>query len=139
MLSRNPPDEDFALSNAYWYANLSNGEVIYQSADDTWIHLQDYITKNNLRVIHFGLKFRSNTVVIPILPSYKYLYLANAVGKEWTDENTEKFFIFGFSDNEERVSCYWYKLPELTEKFKTLKNIDEIPRDKNFLYKVPSA
>jgi hypothetical protein len=114
-------DEDWILSHAYWIAILSNGEVIY--GDDTspsleeerseWIKLKRYLTHNKLRIKKVTFKFRSNSVDFDIPLSVNWIYLSKGVGKEWTTEQEDTFFILGIQTTPTMIDRFWYKVPEL--------------------------
>lgn len=123
-LKLNPPDEDYALSNAYARFHLSNGLVVYDDKDDDkppfWFRLQDYLTENKLRVNNVVLKFRSNEIHFNLSDSARYLYFCLAAGRDSANDYTDNFYVVGRQVSPTEIECVWYKTPELLE-FQTIK------------------
>jgi len=138
----NPPDEDWALSNAYWIAILSNNQKVFgedNSPSDInsskWIRLKEYLNDNKLRIKELILKFRSNELNIPIDTSTNWVYLSKAVGKEWTASDTDKFFVVGWNDTDNTIKKRWYKIPELVEHREVSEKISD--QQPEFLHFMP--
>jgi hypothetical protein len=114
-----PPDDDYALSNAYVRFHLSNGEVVYEDKDlpSFWFRLQEYLKSDRLRVKLVVLKFRSHEIHFSITPNERYLYFSLGAGRDSGNDVTDNFYILGRQDNEfpDKLSCVWYKTPELTK------------------------
>lgn len=155
LLRTEVPDEDFILNNPFWFMSLSNGETVYDVGDlpeeaipvypgshhtthhAAWVRLQDYMTAESLRPVSFGIRFRSNQIVVPI-HDYPALYISKAVGKDWNDKNADDFLVVGWLDTPTMVKTQWFKLPELILKREAAKEVSSIPADKRFLYYFPA-
>lgn len=119
-----PPDEDWALFNAYARFHLSNGQIVYDDQDASeqpfWFRLQDYIYENSLRIVLIVLKFRSNEIHFPIAPDESFIYFSYGAGRDSGNDLTDNFYVLGREDRElHGLKCEWYKTPELT-KFQTV-------------------
>lgn len=128
------PDPDWELNNPYWIAILSNKEIIYgdgndPSDDPVWFQLKKYINYNALpakiRIEKIILKFRSHEIHLDIPKHSEWVYFSKAMGKEWTEENTDKFFVVGIQDTPTMINKHWYKLPELTKHKESANTIED--------------
>lgn len=144
-LSQIPPDDDYALSNAYWYVTLSNGQTIYQDDDNpskrqksSWIALKRYLNVINERVVRVVLKFRSNERHFEIQDNIEWLYLSKGAGKEWTAEDVDKFFIVGWQISPTQIIKHWYKLPALAEFEIYAEALSKAIETPEFLHLMPS-
>lgn len=113
------PDEDWALSNAYWVILLSNGQVAYEDYEiekqgkSSWIELKEYIAEHKLRIKNIMFKFRSNQVIFVIEDSVEYISLAKGLGKGPADEIEKGYFVLGIQSTPTVLQKFWFRKPEL--------------------------
>ena len=137
----NPPNEDWALSNAYWVIALSNGQIFYQNDDElepqgksAWGELKKYLDETKLRISRILLKFRSNEIHFQINDDVQYIYMSKGLGKEWTSDVEDSFFVVGIQSTPTVIQKYWYKKPELTLFKKTADELDSPSVKPEFLH-----
>lgn len=125
MLCREPNDP-FLEEKTIWIADLSNGERIYQDdgrgePESAWLRLREYLQKEKLRITAFELRFRSNSVRIPI--NGRGCLFSKAVGKDWGSELQDNFYVVGDFVSVDNIYCRWLRVPELIEFNTNLKNV----------------
>lgn len=140
----NPPDEDWALSNAYWIAVLSDNTVIYGDgnepalpSDSIWFKLKHHCQQAKVRVTKLTLKFRSNEIHINIPNHVNWIYLSKGKGKEWVTDQEDNFFIIGVQSTETVLEKHWYKIPELIHHKTVASEIKDL--DTDFLCFMPMS
>jgi len=141
-LRLNPPDEDFTLSNPYWYMVLSNGETVYQNQDDlakpAWLNLKRYLEATQLRITRVVFKFRSHEIHFEIRDNIEWIYFCRGIGKEWMANDPDKFFVVGWQNTPNTIQKYWYKLPELVEFQVVEENLDKAKLNEEFIHFMPT-
>lgn len=147
LIRTRSPDEDWALSNTYWIAYLSNGEIAYQNYEieqqekSSWPDLQDYVRKNGLRIKRVVFKFRSNEIHFEISPQVEWLFFAHGAGRELMGNSdgsptpTDDFFVLGIQSTDTVIKKFWYKKPALNLFMTTTDLISEIKP--KFLLRMP--
>lgn len=137
------PDEDWALSNAYWIILLSNGQVAYEDYEiekqgrSAWLELKAYITEHNLRIQSIMFKFRSNQIVFTIEDNVEYISLAKGLGKGPADEVETGYFVLGVQSTPTILQKYWFRKPELTVNMDMLTGEEISACKPEFLLKMP--
>ena len=93
-----------AEQQTIWIVKLSNGETVFQDDDrqglaepSAWTRLQAYCEINNLHIVDFTIRFRTNKIS---LPSNKdgYFFCKGALS-QWGAQKTEKQYVVGYVED----------------------------------------
>lgn len=111
-------EDSFLEDKPIWVAVLSNGQKVYQDDDrkgleerSAWLRLKSYLSKNNLKINSFYLKFRSNILVILPANSSGYFFSKGIMASTGYGKNIY-YFSIGHIENQ-KVFIKKIQIPEL--------------------------
>ncbi len=123
------PKHPFLEDKTVWVAVLSDNTTVY--ADDyydelepvsAWLRLKDYLAKNKLSIIKFGLRFRDNYKWLP--ENCDGYYFANGAVAMLFSNQTIEYKVIGYIENDQLI-CRSYSVPALLLGQVTIRDITD--------------
>jgi len=110
--------DDFLHEKTYWFAELSNGEIVYQDDNrpglepSAWVRLGKYVRENDLRIVALSVRFRSHIERLP--RDCAAYYFSKGACRDMTSPKTVNTLVLGYQATPvDSFKCLWYKCPEL--------------------------